>query len=417
MTSPAKIAANRRNAQKSTGPRSAAGKARIRNNALRHGLARFWSFDAAEDKRIEELELALTGGEDTYTPQAEVDLATLAAEAEVEILRVRRAKVVMINTAAARLLDDEGRPVPVKEAAALAFARQTKRLLAIERYERRALARRKRALRMLRTLELERQRQQAIECVGPPRPKPLRSSDNLFEQTVLRLDLRRLMKAPLPLAFELLGGFYRSYHWEFPAVSVRVHVKNDGDHAVLTLTVRADGESIYQQFVLRRTAMRVGGVQWSVKCPETGKMVRDLYLGQWQRHFRSRHALGLIYHSKMVTPSERYSERASKLMDRIGAQYPEDKPPRPKFMRRSTYQRLLMQIEEAHILSMLTNLGWSLDNFVGEGDNLEYRPPPKSRGGANRRARQPRPTPWRFFVWTLQQAERIMQRSAARAVT
>ena len=41
MTSPAKIAANRRNAQKSTGPRSAAGKARIRNNAFRHGLARF----------------------------------------------------------------------------------------------------------------------------------------------------------------------------------------------------------------------------------------------------------------------------------------------------------------------------------------------------------------------------------------
>jgi hypothetical protein len=38
MTSPARIAANRRNAQKSTGPSSAGGKAAASRNALRHGL-------------------------------------------------------------------------------------------------------------------------------------------------------------------------------------------------------------------------------------------------------------------------------------------------------------------------------------------------------------------------------------------
>lgn len=38
MTSPAKIAASRRNGQKSSGPKSAAGKRRSSANALRHGL-------------------------------------------------------------------------------------------------------------------------------------------------------------------------------------------------------------------------------------------------------------------------------------------------------------------------------------------------------------------------------------------
>lgn len=39
MTSEAQIEANRRNSQRSTGPRTEAGKARSRRNALRHGLA------------------------------------------------------------------------------------------------------------------------------------------------------------------------------------------------------------------------------------------------------------------------------------------------------------------------------------------------------------------------------------------
>ncbi len=38
MASDAQIAANRRNAQKSTGPKTARGKAMVAGNALRHGL-------------------------------------------------------------------------------------------------------------------------------------------------------------------------------------------------------------------------------------------------------------------------------------------------------------------------------------------------------------------------------------------
>jgi len=38
ITSPARVAANRSNAQKSTGPRTSEGKARSRWNAVQHGL-------------------------------------------------------------------------------------------------------------------------------------------------------------------------------------------------------------------------------------------------------------------------------------------------------------------------------------------------------------------------------------------
>ena len=38
MVSQRKLEANRRNAQKSTGPKSAAGKKKVSHNALKHGL-------------------------------------------------------------------------------------------------------------------------------------------------------------------------------------------------------------------------------------------------------------------------------------------------------------------------------------------------------------------------------------------
>jgi hypothetical protein len=50
MTSPAQAAANRRNAQASTGPRTAAGKARAAANALKHGLTAVRATLRCEDR-------------------------------------------------------------------------------------------------------------------------------------------------------------------------------------------------------------------------------------------------------------------------------------------------------------------------------------------------------------------------------
>ena len=90
MTSPAKIAANRRNARRSTGPRSAAGKARARRNAFRHGLTTPVSLDHVAMDRIDNLVDALTID---VQSQLQFQLATVAAEAQAEIERVRQTKV------------------------------------------------------------------------------------------------------------------------------------------------------------------------------------------------------------------------------------------------------------------------------------------------------------------------------------
>ena len=59
MASVTKIAANRRNAAKSTGPRSAAAKRRTRRNAERHGLATRIVFNADQLLRIDAMAASL----------------------------------------------------------------------------------------------------------------------------------------------------------------------------------------------------------------------------------------------------------------------------------------------------------------------------------------------------------------------
>ena len=98
MASEAKIAANRRNAQRSTGPRSTAGKARTRRNALVHGLSTPAGHDEAELAQIDELAYAFAPSQ--LAGHEEGELGLLAAEAQVELLRVRRAKVDLVNRAA-----------------------------------------------------------------------------------------------------------------------------------------------------------------------------------------------------------------------------------------------------------------------------------------------------------------------------
>ena len=320
MTSPAKIAANRRNARRSTGPRSAAGKARARRNAFRHGLATPASLDHVAMDRIDDLIFALTRD---FPNQLELELATLAAEAESEIERVRQAKVSMVNRAYAHLRDEGGRLLSAGERAALAFAGKTEILMACERYERRAISRRNRALRALAKLQRELRREEAIEVVGPPRPKSPRTRHIPFrEEDVLRLEVEQVMRSSPPMG---RVNFSCTCEWQ-PSKRggkrmVGVHVTTEGDRGFLDLCFQVNGKPIAQTFELAGSVMRVGGVRWTVKCPESGKMVRDLYLvlRPNHTHFRSRHALGLSYRTSYLKPKKRYGERAWRLMDRLGA--------------------------------------------------------------------------------------------------
>jgi hypothetical protein len=97
MASERQIEANRRNARNSAGPRSKSGKKRASQNALRHGLTKPIS-SAEFDREVEMLARQIAG--DTED-KIKIERACDAAEAELELARVRRVKVGLIERVAA----------------------------------------------------------------------------------------------------------------------------------------------------------------------------------------------------------------------------------------------------------------------------------------------------------------------------
>src|SRR5258708_2641114 len=101
-----KRAANRANARRSTGPRTAAGKARVARNARRHGLNAPVAGDPAFAGDIEALARRICGlGEPTDAEASDpvlrltLHLARRIAEAQVDLMRVRRVRHDMLAEA------------------------------------------------------------------------------------------------------------------------------------------------------------------------------------------------------------------------------------------------------------------------------------------------------------------------------
>jgi hypothetical protein len=99
MATERQIAANRRNAAKSTGPRSRAGKKRARNNATRHGLSVSLISSAAVAKQVEQLSRKIAGKSKNAIIR---EYARDAAYAEIDLAKVRRVKVALIEQMSAR---------------------------------------------------------------------------------------------------------------------------------------------------------------------------------------------------------------------------------------------------------------------------------------------------------------------------
>jgi hypothetical protein len=89
MTTERQRAANRRNAKRSTGPRTAAGKAAACLNAFRHGLAASLRLELGTNEEIDRLTKAIAG--EGADPEL-VGLARRIAEAEIDLRRVWRAR-------------------------------------------------------------------------------------------------------------------------------------------------------------------------------------------------------------------------------------------------------------------------------------------------------------------------------------
>jgi hypothetical protein len=138
MASERKVQANRENAKRSTGPRTTSGRASARRNSLRHGLAVSIA-DLGLSAEAEHLARMIAGDSDTA---GRWYYARIAAEAEMEILRIRKVKTELIR---ASLLQSVGSADPT----IVTDSDVWMQLLKIDRYERRALSRRKRAFRDL----------------------------------------------------------------------------------------------------------------------------------------------------------------------------------------------------------------------------------------------------------------------------
>ena len=134
MPSDRQIAANRNNATKSTGPRSDAGREASRSNARRHGLAVPIGTDPAFHDDIEKLAkaLSLSGGTQNVDERTRE-----AARAELDLLRIRKIRGWVFETFY----------FVANDATPGSLAELNDNLAKLERYERRAVSRRKRALR------------------------------------------------------------------------------------------------------------------------------------------------------------------------------------------------------------------------------------------------------------------------------
>jgi hypothetical protein len=97
VASERQIAANRNNARKSTGPRSSAGQKRTSHNAHSHGLTLSIS-SAAIAKHLEKRTRKIAGGS---KDEIVLEHARAAAQAELDLARVRQVKLALIERVSA----------------------------------------------------------------------------------------------------------------------------------------------------------------------------------------------------------------------------------------------------------------------------------------------------------------------------
>ena len=145
----AKSKADQRSERKGGGPRTAAGKTVSRMNARKHGLSMPVMMDRNFHKTAFDLAHAIAG---QGANGAIFGQALVVAECELMLQRIDQARVAVIELAMLKVPNQADTTTTTELAGAFVEALPT--LSGIERYERRAYSRKKRALANLHDLQL-----------------------------------------------------------------------------------------------------------------------------------------------------------------------------------------------------------------------------------------------------------------------
>jgi hypothetical protein len=177
-----------------------------------------------------------------------------------------------------------------------------------------------------------------------------RSSGGPTVENALQLDIDGLMKRGVIQPGARVGSSmrFRFYDGELD-VGCEAHVGEPWDSFLRLRYGLVDywtGEQLEvdDKINLATTRPKFGGLRWWFICPRQNRRVRKLYLAPGGRHFWSRQAYRLTYTSQRGTAVDRAHRGQARIKARLIADLDPDEwdlPPKPKWMRWATYQRLV----------------------------------------------------------------------------
>ena len=171
MSTQAQIDANRRNAQKSTGPKTPEGRAAVRLNGVKHGLTAETLILAGES--TEDFEAMLDAFESEHQPETALE-ATLVRQAAMcawRLQRVYRAEAGFFRSSEQEIKDDDERLATIFQKDVPRPGFWTGTLAYLTRYEAHIERALYRALAELRRLRADRQKNLTIQSQSAVAPK------------------------------------------------------------------------------------------------------------------------------------------------------------------------------------------------------------------------------------------------------
>lgn len=180
---------------------------------------------------------------------------------------------------------------------------------------------------------------------------------------------RPLQRMPLELGLDLninqllRGGFIepgqmtqlKDCHWLDDDGDVKANAQIAADMTKANVpgygTMRITADWIDQSILLVSRPRHFGGRQWYFVCPRQGRDVSVLWSPPGKRFFAGRESWGkrFAYLSQYCGPGARAHYNWIKLCDRIGGPGASDEwdvPPKPKWVRWRTYERLSNRCEK-----------------------------------------------------------------------